>query len=154
MIRLAVAADVPAMARLINAAFSIEEFLEGNRTSESALTEMIREGSFLLQHNEDGTLLASVYIEERGERAYFGMLAVDPAQQGRGFGREMVRSAEDYCRNQGCTAMDIYVLSLRPELPAFYRKLGYVESGVEEFLPSRPLKNGLECHTIIMSREL
>ena len=49
----------------------------------------------------------------------------------------MVGVAEEYCRAKGCGAMDLCVLSLRPELPPLYRKLGYVESGVEEFHPAR-----------------
>lgn len=66
----------------------------------------------------------------------------------------MIEAAEDYCRARGCKFMDISVLSLRPELPPFYRKLGYVENGTDEFRPSRPLKPGLECHIIRMSKPL
>jgi hypothetical protein len=50
--------------------------------------------------------------------------------------------------------MDITVLSLRTELPPFYRKLGYVETGAEEFRTSRPLKDGVQCHCIVMSKAL
>jgi hypothetical protein len=37
--------------------------------------------------------------------------------------------------------MDIAVLTLRPELLAFYSRLGYMRTGTEEFHPSR-LLNG------------
>jgi len=50
--------------------------------------------------------------------------------------------------------VDIVVLSLRTDLPPFYRKLGYVETGREEFRTSRPLKDGVECHGITMSKAL
>jgi hypothetical protein len=50
--------------------------------------------------------------------------------------------------------MDIAVLSLRHELPPFYRTLGYVETGTEQFHPSRPLRPAVECHCIIMSKPL
>jgi hypothetical protein len=66
----------------------------------------------------------------------------------------MIEAAEDHCRQLGCELMDITVLSLRPELPAFYRKFGYIESGTEEFTPSRPPKGGVKCHCIIMSKRL
>jgi GNAT superfamily N-acetyltransferase len=85
---------------------------------------------------------------------YFAVLAVDPKQQGNGLGRKMVEAAEEYCREKGCEGMDLTVLSLRPELPPISRKLGYVETGVEEFRPSRSLKKGFECHCIVMSKEL
>jgi ribosomal protein S18 acetylase RimI-like enzyme len=142
------------MVALINAAFAIEIFLEGARTDEADVAEKMTKGNFLLGFDESDRLLASVYVEIRGTRGYFGMLAIDPAQQGKGLGRTMVEAAETYCRKQACAAMDLTVLSLRPELPAFYRKLGYAETGTEKFIPLRPLKDGVECHCIVMSKQL
>jgi GNAT superfamily N-acetyltransferase len=146
--------DCAAMARLINSAFAVETFIEGGRTDEAEILERMNKGEFLLGCDETGELTASVYVEVRGTRGYFGMLAVDPQRQGNGLGRKMVEAAEEYCRGKGCTAMDLTVLSLRPELPPLYRKLGYAESGVEEFRPSRPLKPGFACHCIVMSKGL
>lgn len=142
------------MARLINSAFAVEKFIEGERTDETELRERMKKGEFLLACDESGELIASVYVEVRGVRGYFGMLAVDPQRQGCGIGRKMVEAAEEYCREKGCAAMDLTVLSLRPELLPIYRKLGYVESGAEEFRPNRPLKPGVECHCIVTSKGL
>jgi ribosomal protein S18 acetylase RimI-like enzyme len=153
-IRHASSSDCARMAQLINSAFTVEKFIEGERTDEAELRERMQKGEFLLGCGKSGELVAAVYVEVRGERGYFGMLAVDPKRQGNGMGRKMVEAAEEYCREKGCTAMDLVVLSLRPELPPIYRKLGYVESGVEEFRPSRPLRPGVECHCIVMSKEL
>jgi ribosomal protein S18 acetylase RimI-like enzyme len=146
--------DIPAMVRVINAAFAIERFLEGQRTDHENLRQMMEKGEFLLARKSQGGLMASVYVELRGERGYFGMLAVDPRYQHQGLGRRMVGAAEEYCRGKGAKAMDLAVLSLRAELPALYGKLGYAESGTEEFRPSRPLKPGVECHCIMMSKLL
>lgn len=153
-IRKATPRDIPAMIPVVNAAFAVETFLDGTRTDEERMAEMMSKGEFLLAEREGGRVVACVYTELRGERGYFGMLAVDPAEQGTGLGRRMVKSAEDYCRERGCKAMDITVLNLRPELPPFYRKLGYIETGTEAFRPSRPLRDGVECHCIVMSKEL
>jgi GNAT superfamily N-acetyltransferase len=153
-IRVAESVDCAAMARVINSAFAIETFLEGSRTNEEQLREMMKGGVFLLGHDAAGALLASVYVEVRGLRGYFGVLAVDPKRQGGGLGRAMVDAAEEYCRKRGCEAMDITTLSLRTELPLFYRKLGYVETGTEEFRPARPMKGSIECHCIVMSKGL
>ena len=142
------------MIPIVNAAFSIEEFLEGTRTDQERMAAMMRKGTFLVAESAAGRIVASVYTEMRSQRAYFGMLAVDPSQQGIGLGRKMVDAAEDRCRRQGAKAMDIAVLNLRPELPPLYRKFGYVETGTEDFKPSRPLKPGVECHAIIMSKQL
>ena len=138
-IRTATTADKPAIIAVTNDAFAVETFLTGARTDEERLTEMMNKGTFLLAHDPFGRLLASVYIELRGRRGYFGMLTVDPAHQGAGLGRTMVQAAEEYCRSRGCDVLDLSVLSLRPELPPFYRKLGYMETGTEKFRPSRPL---------------
>ena len=82
------------------------------------------------------------------------MLAVEPSWQGTGLGRRMMAAAEEHCAQAGCEGVDIAVLSLRPELLPLYRKLGYAESGTEEFHPSRPLKPGIQCHCIILSKPL
>jgi hypothetical protein len=48
--------------------------------------------------------------------------------------------------------MDLRIVNLREELPAFYRKLGYAETGTEPFPESEATK--LRCHLICMSKEL
>jgi GNAT superfamily N-acetyltransferase len=153
-VRLATAADRAEMVPLINAAFAIETFLAGTRTDMERLTEMMHKGKFLLAHNASGELIASVYVESGNRRGYLGMLAVRPELQGRGLGRAMVEAAEEYCRAFNCMEMKLTVLSLRPELPPFYRKLGYSETGTEDFRPSRPLQPGVDCHCIVMSKSL
>ena len=147
-------ADIPALAAMINSAFSIETFLEGTRTDEDRLAAMMRKGAILAAEESAGRLLGCVYAEVRGARGYLGQLAVDPAHQGEGLGRLIVKAAEDHLRRQGCEAVEITVLSLRPELPPIYRRFGYVETGTEEFHPSRPLKSGAECHCIVMLKQL
>jgi GNAT superfamily N-acetyltransferase len=153
-IRVATPANTAPVIAVVNAAFAIETFLGGSRTDEERMAQMMQKGEFLLAEDAAGRLVAVVYTERRGDRGYFGMLAVDVGRQGTGLGRIMVEAAEDHCRRQGCKFMDITVLSLRPELLPFYRKLGYTEIGTEEFHPSRPLRDGVECHCIVMSKAL
>jgi GNAT superfamily N-acetyltransferase len=81
-------------------------------------------------------------------------LAVDPALQSRGLGMRIREAAEEHLRRQGCEAVDILVLNLRPELLPIYRRHGYVETGTEAFHSPRPLKPGAECHCIVMSKQL
>jgi ribosomal protein S18 acetylase RimI-like enzyme len=115
---------------------------------------MMAKGCILMAEDGEGRLLASVYVERRGKRGYLGMLAVDPARQGEGLGRRMAEAAENRFRRQGCEAVDITVLSLRPELPPLYRRLGYAETGTEALKTSQPLRPGAECHCIVMSKRL
>ena len=153
-IRLATANDIEEMVPVVNAAFAIETFIEEPRIDEKGMAEMMRQGQFLVTENDAGRIVASIYVEKRGARGYFGMLAVDPAEQRKGLGRAMVAAAENHLRLQGCTYADILVLSLRPELLPVYRQLGYAETGTEEFHPSQPLRGGVACHCIVMSKKL
>jgi predicted N-acetyltransferase YhbS len=153
-VRLATDADRPHLILLINAAFSIETFFEGTRTDEERLAAMMRKGKILAAEDDNHQLLGCVYTEVRGKRGYLGQLAVDPAHQGTGLAIRIVAAAEEHLRRQGCEAVEITVLSLRPELPPIYRRYGYVESGTEEFHPTQPLKSGAECHGIVMLKRL
>lgn len=153
-IRVATANDMEAMIAVVNAAFGFESSLGGTRTDEHRMSEMMEKGEFLVAQDDDARVIASVYTELRDNRGYFGMLAVDPSRQGTGLGRALVEAAEDYCHERHCHWMDLMVLSLRRELLPFYHKLGYVETGAEEFRPARPLKDGVECYGIILSKPL
>jgi ribosomal protein S18 acetylase RimI-like enzyme len=153
-IRIAEAADTATMIPMINAAFIVEDFIEGTRTDQERMSVLMQKGEFLLAQDDKANLLGSVYLEVSGDRGYLGMLAVDPKRQGEGVGRTLVRAAEDYCRQRGCTYMKLTVLSLRSPVQFFYRKLGYRETGPEEFRPSRPLKPGVKCHAIVMTKPL
>jgi predicted N-acetyltransferase YhbS len=153
-LRVATAADRPRLIPLINAAFSIETFLEGTRTDEDRLAEMMRKGELLAAEDNTGQLLGSVYTVVRGARGYIGQLAVDPVHQGRGLGMRIMAAGEEHLRRKGCKVVEITVLSQRTELPPIYRRHGYVETGTQEARLSRPLKPGVECHFIVMVKQL
>ena len=152
-IEVATPEDVPAMLGIVNSAFVVETFIEGTRTDTKQLRAMMRKGTFLVARDDD-RVVASIYTELRGERGYFGMLAVDPSRQGTGLGRVMVKAAEDFLRANGCRFVDISVLSPRTELFPFYGKLGYRETGKAEYQKPEQLKPGVVCEQILMSKEL
>lgn len=150
--RFATDRDVEATAALINSAFKVERFfIDGDRIDPATVREMLRTGKYLLAE-DGGAPVACVYVEIRGQRAYFGLLAVDPSRQGQGLGRKMISEAEAYARAAGCSFMDLRIVNLRTELPPFYRRLGYDETGTAPFpadvQPSQP------CHFIEMSKPL
>ena len=153
-VREATAADADRLIPLINVAFAVETFLKGSRTDPARLAAVMQKGAILLAEDPGGGIAASVYVELRGNRGYAGMLAVNPARQRTGLGARMMREAEAYLRWHGCEAVDITVLSLRPELPPLYRKLGFVETGTEPFVDPHPIEGGRECYCIVMSKPL
>jgi predicted N-acetyltransferase YhbS len=151
-LRAAVPGDAGAITGLINAAFQVERFfIDGERTSADEVRAYMEKGTFLVAEN-GGAPIGCVYVEERGERGYFGLLAVAPAQHGKGLGRMLIEAAEDRFRRAGCRAVDISVVDLRTELPPFYRRLGYVETGTAPF--PDPEKATRPCHFILMSKRL
>jgi GNAT superfamily N-acetyltransferase len=151
-IRQAQGADADALARLINAAFRVEQpFIEGDRINPGGVRTYMQKGKFLLAEDAAG-LAGCVYVELRGDRGYLGLLGVDPSRQGTGLGRRLMDAAENYFREKGCVAVDLRIVSARTPLPAFYRHLGYVQTGTAPLPSDAPVK--VPCHFILMSKTL
>jgi len=150
--RVARSADADRIAALVNRAFLAESWFKStDRTNASQVRELLSKGVFLLLE-EDARLLACVYLEPRGDRVYLGMLSVEQDVQGRGLGRRMMREAEDFSRRAGHVAIDLRIVHLREELPPYYRKLGYVESGTE---PAQDFPGvNIPIHFVLMSKLL
>lgn len=151
-LRVATESDAEEIVRVINAAFKKAEsfFIDEDRIDLESVKEFLAKGNFLLA--EDNGLAACVYVELRGDRAYLGLLAVDPPLQKAGLGSMLMQAAEDHCAKAGCAFMDIRIVNLRKELPSFYRSRGYVETGTEPFPPGHNPKT--PCHFVKMSKPL
>ena len=151
-VRLATRDDIPTIVAIVNRAFQVESFfLMHDRTNIENVTEMFDKGEYLLAVR-DGQVLGVVYFEKRDERAYFGMLSVEPELKGQGLGRLLIDSVERHARQRGCVAMDITVVNLRTELPPYYRGFGYEISG--ELPPPERMRSRIPCHLIRMSKAL
>ncbi|HEY2019448.1 MAG TPA: GNAT family N-acetyltransferase [Bryobacteraceae bacterium] len=156
-IRIAEVSEAEAITRLINSAFLVERFfIDGDRIDLEQVHAFFRKGEFLLAEDasaESGTGPAGcAYIEVRGERSYMGLLSIDPSRQRSGLGSRLVEAAEERCREQGCRFLDLQIVNLREELPPFYRRLGYVETGTAPFPADVPTR--LECHFVKMTKAL
>lgn len=151
-LRIAHLEDADAIARLVNQAFQVERFLiDGDRTNSVAVRELLGKGKFLLAEQE-GALAGCVYLEPRDGRYYLGLLSVDPERQRSGLGTLLMGAAEEDCRAAGARGIDLQIVSLRTELPGYYRQLGYEITGTAPFpehvQPKQP------CYFIRMSKEL
>ena len=151
-IRTATADDVPRIVALLNAAFAMErDFIDKDRTSAPEIERYMTTGTFFVVDGDANTLAACMYLEQRGDRLYLGMLAVNPSRQGGGVGRQMMAAAERRAESLGCHAIDIRIVNRRTELPPFYRALGFVDNGtepLEEPLLTKP------AHFIRMTKEV
>ncbi len=151
-IRVATVNDVPALVRLINLAFVVEKFVfDGDRIGAEETQKFMHRGKFLMAHDAAG-FGGCVYVELREDRGYLGLLAVDPSRQGQGLGPDLVFAAEEYFRTAGCRAVDLRIISPRTLLPAFYARLGYIETGTAPFSPTLNAK--VAGHYVLMSKEL
>ena len=151
-VRLAERRETEDITSLINLAFQVEKFfIDGDRIDSAEVRELFKKGWFLVIDSID-SLAGCVYVEPRGSRAYLGLLSVDPRLQGHGYGAELVAAAEETARARNCEAMDLRIVNVRQELPAFYRYLGYMETGTAPFTPGVATK--LPCYFIEMSKPL
>ena len=152
-IRVAAPVDAPQITAVINAAFRVAEefFVDGNRIKQTEVEQLLAKGVFLLAQADD-KIDGCVYVELRGERSYLGLLSVDPTFQQSGLGSLLMNEAETYCRERGSQSMDILIVNLRRELPPFYQKRGYVDSGTSPFPADVPTK--IPCYFINMSKPL
>ena len=157
-IRIATAEYREAIRALVNQAFDVERFLKkggGDRLQgDGELEALFERGTFLVKV-EDGKPVGCVYVEPRGERAYLGLLSIVPSRQGAGLGKQLNAAAEQYAREQGCRWMDLRVVSPREEqLLPVYRKLGYTETGTQEYPAVLVEKMAIPGHFILMEKAL
>lgn len=138
---------------VINTAFKQAEsfFIDRDRIDEAEVRAFLQAGEFLVAEG-DVALTGCVYLERRGDRAYIGLLSVDPSRQRSGLGSQLMAAAEDRGRELGCRAADLQIVNLRQELPDFYRRRGYVATGTAPFRPD--LVTRMPCHFIKMSKPL
>lgn len=132
--------DIDAIVRLVNRAFVAESpYIEGERINANSVQEMWGRGKFLLGEIE-GMLTACIFIEPRGERAHLGLVSVEPAQQGNGIGSQLMAAAEAHCRAAGFREMELRFINHRSELDRFYRRMGFVPTGLTESAGSYRVK--------------
>ncbi len=151
--RLADSSDAENITALINVAFRQVEnfFVDGDRIELNTVLSFFETGEFLLAEDR-GNLNGCVYLERRGDRSYLGLLSVDPSRQQTGMGSLLMTAAEEHCRARKDRFIDILIVNLREELPSFYGKRGYVETGISPF--PEDVETKIPCHFINMTKAL
>ncbi|MGI4760362.1 MAG: GNAT family N-acetyltransferase [Janthinobacterium lividum] len=139
-------ADVPALVDLINHAYRSEasqagwttegHLLDGPRIDAVTLLDLLAAPpAVLLLAELAGQLAGCVYLEPQGPALYLSMLAVAPAAQAHGLGRQLLAQAERQASQAGCAKIKMSVLALRTELLAWYERQGYRRTGASEPFP-------------------
>lgn len=164
--QLASIADAECLSALINAAYRPKNHTEtwthesalvkGARISTKQLIEILSESdSVILTADYQQQRAACVQVKKQAEHcSYIGMLAVSPALQTAGFGKQMLDYAEHYARTEfGAQKLVMSVLSARTELIAFYLRRGYRQTGEFSAYPITlgvgiPKKSGLKIEVL------
>jgi GNAT superfamily N-acetyltransferase len=139
---------VPALVALVNSAFRGDagragwtteaDLLGGIRIDAERMDAAIAaaEVQAILVHERDSRIVACVHLRQAGGDCHLGMLTTEPAMQGTGLGRRMVATAEHWAVERWRSRrMLMTVLLQRPELVAWYGRLGYVTTGEQRPFP-------------------
>ena len=148
--------DSQAIAGLINSAYRGEssrkgwtteaDILDGLRTTTAEVGKLIkRDDAFVLIGVFNDEIVATVCCECQElafkSTSHFGMIAVKPSLQNKGYGKSLIKAAEAMTlREWRVVGFHMAVISIRHELIAFYERLGYKRTG--EFVDF-PVKSDL-----------
>ena len=146
--------DVPTLNELVQSAYRGEssrrgwtteaDLLDGTRIDETGLKAMLTNPqATILKYEVGGQLLGCVYLEQKGDDLYMGMLTVSPGVQAGGIGKQLMAAAEEMARSLHCRAMTMTVIPQRHELIAFYERRGYRPTGETEPFPTDDPRFGL-----------
>lgn len=142
--------DADDIVKLVNSAYRGEsskagwtteaDLLGGQRTDIDEVSQLIEKpGSLFLLCHVEGKLAASIHLEQWGQMAKFGMLAVNPSLQGRGMGKRLLLEAEGWVGSAWQSEKaGMTVLTFREELIAYYERRGYGRTGRFEDFPKDP----------------
>ena len=164
----AVAADLPAVAELVNGAYRgagaargwthEADFLDGARTTLEALRQDLetQPGALLVfRDGPEAELAGCVWLQPAtAETWYLGMLSVRPERQAGGLGRTILEAAEALARARGGQRMRMTVVNIRDTLIAWYGRRGYAWTGETEAFPyddervGRPKRDDL-CFVVL-----
>lgn len=143
--RKAVAEEAEFIARLVNSAYRGDsskagwtteaDLLDGQRTDPSEIQSLIQNAdSMILLCLQNDEVVGSVLLKKENTAAYLGMFVVKPTLQGNGIGKQFLSAAESAAQQEwGVSKMTMSVITIRPELMAFYQRRGYRRTG--EVLP-------------------
>ena len=123
------------------------DLLFDDRTSIEELAGLIVDPDrlILLAHRDD-VLIGCVQVARAGEeRAYLGMLTVEPTLQASGLGRRLLAAAEtEAVARFAARRMEMTVIHRRAELIAWYERRGYAPTGETRPFPVDPPRPELD----------
>ena len=128
-IRPAVAADLPAIAALVERAYAPYVARIGRRPApmDADFAAHVADGeAFVLEI--DGALAGLIVWRVETDHGFVDNVAVDPARQGRGVGRRLLARVEADAKRRGLAELRLYTNAKMTENLTLYPKLGWTET--------------------------
>ena len=132
VLRAASAADAPAIAATIAAAFAqyrgklMPESSAFRETAE-AIVHQLANGSGTIVAERNGAMIGCVMTELLEGDLYFGRLAVLPEARGLGLAGRLIAAVEDEARRRGLPGVRLGVRIALPDNQRLFQSLGYRE---------------------------
>lgn len=129
-VRPADAADVPALTRIVVAAYGKYLARMGKPPGpmlDDYPSHVRAHAVWVIEY--DGTIAGLIVLIPKEDHLLLDNIAVDPALQGRGIGKALMDFAEQEARRRGYRALKLYTHEKMTENLAMYPALGWEESG-------------------------
>ena len=165
--KIAQKSDILELVQLVNSAYRGESsqkgwtteahLLDGQRTDPETLaaqmqihlppserSAVILTGRILQNESIPAPLRACVFLQNKKDHGYLGMLTVDPLHQDQKWGRLVLQASEDFLRTSwGLRKIRITVISSRTELISWYERRGFARTGETEQFPYGDVRFGI-----------
>ena len=143
-------ADVPSIVALMNRAYreggadagwtTETDCFEGDRTNEAMLRQDIASNPdatmLIWRQLRNRSLLGCVWVQPKGDGVwYLGSLSIDPREQNRGLGRQLLEAAENWVLQHNGRGIKMTVINVRDTLLDWYARRGYVPTNDSKPFP-------------------
>lgn len=126
--------DVPAIKSMVVAAYS--HYTERIGKQPAPMTAdydelLTTHDIFVLREHQDSKAIGSIVLlaGDNSDAVQINNLVVDVSAQGKGYGKLLMRHAEDFARQRGRKALELYTNVKMYENIVLYPKLGFEETG-------------------------
>ncbi|KAL9567343.1 hypothetical protein ACKAV7_008585 [Fusarium commune] len=129
------ASDTPSIQSMVNAAY--EKYIPRIGRPPAPMTAdypslLTTHDIFILRTAQSPVGAVVLHNEPDSDAIKIENLIVNPSAQGRGYGKVLMRYAEDFARSRGCNALELYTNVKMFENLGLYLKMGFVETGRRE----------------------
>lgn len=127
-IRPAVAGDLPQVTRIVAAAYARYVAINGRQPGPMRDDYAARQAAGKLWVLDEDGVTGVLVLIPGDDHLLLDNVALDPAAQGKGYGRRLLDFAEHHARQAGLATIRLYTQDIMVENIAIYRARGYVET--------------------------